>query len=83
MVSIRAPVRGATSSDDLGMFMPGFDPRPREGGDHRAVNDSRSTRCFDPRPREGGDPTPGVLTAGIGAVSIRAPVRGATPASPS
>ncbi len=39
---------------------------------------SATTRCFDPRPRAGSDALDGKVRKSAGAVSIRAPVRGAT-----
>ena len=32
-----------------------FNPRPREGGDHRLLPTLLRPHCFNPRPREGGD----------------------------
>ena len=57
MVSIHAPAREATGWT-RGLFRPrsGFDPRPREGGDHHTVPACPRRWCFDLRPREGGDP---------------------------
>ncbi len=68
-VSIRAPVREASRIS--------FRSAPRAGGDTAQGAAVLMTCRFDPRPRAGGDATPTYLVR-IHAVSIRAPVRGAT-----
>jgi hypothetical protein len=62
VVSIHAPVRGATWGSCSRCLLPAqkcFNPRPRAGGDCRAIaaNTPAATprRCFNPRPRAGGD----------------------------
>ncbi len=60
----------------------GFDPRPRAGGDCRFASPPSRRTCFDPRPRAGGDEIGRVANVASGAVSIHAPVRGATASSP-
>ena len=55
-VSIRAPARGATRTQDAGP--PGrscFNPRPRTGGDHNGDAAHAPGEGFNPRPRTGGD----------------------------
>ena len=56
-----------------------FNPRPRAGGDTtNRTTTPTSCWCFNPRPRAGGDPPPLRARRVLVAVSIRAPVRGAT-----
>jgi len=57
VVSIRAPAWGATRWRLLfSTVAPGFNPRPRVGGDRHAHAPERPRPCFNPRPRVGGDP---------------------------
>ena len=61
-----------------------FNPRPRAGGDlGSAWSPACRAGCFNPRPRAGGDELLLPPDPGIALVSIRAPVRGATPKQPS
>ncbi len=78
MVSIHAPVRGATGQE-LRRARSGrsFNPRPRAGGDTALAMTFRQRPSFNPRPRAGGDITDWE-DSGQWAVSIHAPVRGAT-----
>ncbi len=77
-VSIRAPVRGATAVAELASVTDGFQSAPPCGGRPRAAARMRARPVrFNPRPRAGGDAAGARLVA-AGAVSIRAPVRGAT-----
>ncbi len=79
MVSIRAPARGATVPVwRVNVKHPGFDPRPRTGGDLAPACEGGCGVCFDPRPRTGGDLNRDDGAAEQSAVSIRAPARGAT-----
>src|SRR6185437_8509634 len=72
------PRRGRPSRRRLRLrIQPGFDPRPREGGDFRIWLWSLSSRGFDPRPREGGDKNVQRISGPI-KVSIHAPAKGAT-----
>ena len=78
MVSIHAPVMGATFSPSLAGIMPQcFYPRPRDGGDASFMAWSSRERSFYPRPRDGGDDLP-LIVLHLGLVSIHAPVMGAT-----
>ena len=55
-VSIRAPVKGATTGRGRGCRISGgFNPRPREGGDLMHIASPAVMPGFNPRPREGGD----------------------------
>ena len=58
----------------------GFNPRPREGGDHGLGLKGKRRGCFNPRPREGGDIQLDVVPVQF-PVSIHAPAKGATPRS--
>ena len=56
MISIHAPVKGATIDVSTGGLVPGdFNPRSREGSDPPARSMSPSARHFNPRSREGSD----------------------------
>ncbi len=76
-VSIRAPVRGATSASTIQVILNPFRSAPPCGGRRPASPASGSIRCFDPRPRAGGDQRYRACQP-FSPVSIRAPVRGAT-----
>ena len=76
-VSIRAPARGATRAGATRRPRPGFNPRPRAGGDS-ASESITQLRGFNPRPRAGGDRRVTSPPAHSPHVSIRAPARGAT-----
>ena len=57
-VSIHAPARGgATQRARRPQQAARFYPRPREGGDDRALDGRKPHKRFYPRPREGGDIT--------------------------
>ena len=77
LVSIHAPVRGATRRPHRTSAHCGFNPRTREGCDMAGKKLRTDRQSFNPRTREGCD-----LLAPGGAVSvtvsIHAPVRGAT-----
>mgnify|MGYP005843502161 CR=1 FL=1 len=74
-VSIRAPVRGRRQFVTKESHLSGFNPRPREGATIAASAKRAYRAGFNPRPREGA--TGGDIWGGaVGAVSIRAPVRG-------
>ena len=83
-VSIRAPVRGATSRTDLSASVAFllFQSAPPCGGRPQRSPacgpSSQSVACFNPRPRAGGDSNRISDARRRAAVSIRAPVRGAT-----
>ena len=78
-ISIHAPVKGATegmvASDDLPLD---FNPRTREGCDCISPNRFLLFRYFNPRTREGCDPTKSPRLVPVVAISIHAPVKGAT-----
>ncbi len=78
LVSIHAPVRGATAHQRLrGTNGPGFNPRARAGRDEPSHSPLQRFCCFNPRARAGRDFNP-LEKAAIQFVSIHAPVRGAT-----
>jgi len=79
-VSIHAPVKGATCRRYWSSCnQKGFNPRAREGRDKALITASKAVIGFNPRAREGRD-SPGMIHAGVSyAVSIHAPVKGATP----
>ena len=57
VVSIHAPVWGATSAGKQGDGAISFNPRPRMGGDQAPLPLTLAGNfCFNPRPRMGGDP---------------------------
>ncbi len=62
----------------MGRSSTGFDPRPRAGSDEPADDGYPADLRFDPRPRAGSDIGAEHGIAVEPAVSIRAPVRGAT-----
>ncbi len=78
MVSIRAPVRGATQIGWKNRFhLSSFNPRPRAGGDVASIKTRIEAEKFQSAPPCGGRPQ--AMAAGaLRGVSIRAPVRGAT-----
>ena len=80
VVSIRAPVRGATIHRLSVVASVLFQSAPPCGG--RRGRWRRLRGCsgagFNPRPRAGGDPAAAIDVYQAPAVSIRAPVRGAT-----
>ena len=56
LVSIHAPVRGATPGRrQTGETACSFNPRPRAGGDIKRGGSVQWCNCFNPRPRAGGD----------------------------
>ena len=78
MVSIHAPVRGATHGAVVQIaVITCFNPRAREGRDRPGLPGGRRARRFNPRAREGRDEIAGGVDAAED-VSIHAPVRGAT-----
>ena len=80
LVSIHAPVRGATTGEmPFSPSSESFNPRPRERGDDLAALNAAHRRVrFNPRPRERGDPGVRAGWSGYKLVSIPAPVSGAT-----
>ena len=78
VISIRAPVKGATENDSVpNQVSNGFNPRPREGGDPTREVVGAISYGFNPRPREGGDRVRPQALRGC-RVSIHAPMKGAT-----
>ena len=79
LVSIRAPVMGATTiPKPLRNNFQVFNPRPRDGGDRGGVSFRDLGLRFNPRPRDGGGPSSRATGRRRIPVSIRAPVMGAT-----
>ena len=79
LISIHAPVKGATSPDSSCRRAWYFNPRSREGSDLKEYGVAlRKFRNFNPRSREGSDPGECDSTALILNISIHAPVKGAT-----
>ena len=77
-ISIHALVKRATYCNAVCRHnIRDFNPRPREEGDYRRIQDSERLGDFNPRPREEGDP---YLTGekGFGNISIHALVKRAT-----
>ena len=60
------------------LINPYFNPRTREGCDFPALSVAGTHRHFNPRTREGCDLQPYGEDTGDGAISIHAPVKGAT-----
>ncbi len=78
IVSIHAPVQGATTARPVAPYLGGFYPRPRAGGDgEQTLCLTQQLKRFYPRPRAGGDQR-GLGQIGRLFVSIHAPVQGAT-----
>jgi len=79
LVSIRAPVRGATKNIRL-FAIAGkcFNPRTRAGCDDWTTRLLHESEGFNPRTRAGCDPAALRSATFLCMVSIRAPVRGAT-----
>ena len=58
-ISIHAPARGATSSSSYcKQSSSNFNPRSREGSDHKFISSASKMRYFNPRSREGSDIQP-------------------------
>ena len=77
-VSIHAPARGATRGRNFWTSdRPGFDPRPRAGGDAPMVVTGRVV-MFRSTPPRGGRPDRSMVLRAYLSVSIHAPARGAT-----
>ena len=78
-ISIHAPVKGATktvlATSSCSTY---FNPRTREGCDARHHRRSPLWQYFNPRTREGCDIYEKSQLAGADAISIHAPVKGAT-----
>ena len=56
MISIHAPARGATGdAKDIWLAVRNFNPRSREGSDHKFISSASKMRYFNPRSREGSD----------------------------
>ena len=55
-ISIHAPARGATGdAKDIWLAVRNFNPRSREGSDHKFISSASKMRYFNPRSREGSD----------------------------
>jgi len=79
-VSIHAPAWGATAVEAFeAADVPGFNPRPRVGGDLSGVLVTPQTALFQSTPPRGGRRAAVLVASGIGWVSIHAPAWGATP----
>ena len=73
MVSIHAPVKGATTHQArVGGGQAGFNPRAREGRDKHLQPISLCHKCFNPRAREGRDPCWKATAPGYGGFNPRA-----------
>ncbi len=82
VISIHAPTRGATMTNlPLTTNTWNFNPRAHEGRDWVRESTPTGTGNFNPRAHEGRDDTDRFLRAAI-SISIHAPTRGATAASP-
>ena len=82
MISIHAPVKGATTGlQAIIKTSYHFNPRSREGSDICAAGGKCECRNFNPRSREGSDPL-FLWSATNQQISIHAPVKGATYAFP-
>ena len=58
-ISIHAPARGATGdAKDIWLAVRNFNPRSREGSDHKFISSASKMRYFNPRSREGSDIQP-------------------------
>ena len=58
-ISIHAPARGATGdAKDIWLAVRNFNPRSREGSDHKCISSASKMRYFNPRSREGSDIQP-------------------------
>ena len=78
LISIHAPVKGATPTRALLLLCPGyFNPRSREGSDPPAPVHPGRAGHFNPRSREGSDGLAEDAPDGV-PISIHAPVKGAT-----
>ena len=84
-ISIHAPVKGATRNGaGIGGRLDYFNPRTREGCDADNRNDKYGgRRYFNPRTREGCDALSPYILVAEKAISIHAPVKGATGVLPS
>ncbi len=79
VVSIHAPVRGATRSRTRSARRRcGFNPRPRTGGDMRRLVHGDLDHAFQSTPPYGGRQVVSIMPEDRTGVSIHAPVRGAT-----
>ena len=79
MISIHAPVKGATSKKArIQMVMGYFNPRTREGCDSVSGYSPSWPQDFNPRTREGCDSVVDPYEAHVKLISIHAPVKGAT-----
>ena len=78
MISIHAPVKGATLLF-LFKILSGeyFNPRSREGSDYYTARRATCVQDFNPRSREGSDDVRRVMLW-VQGISIHAPVKGAT-----
>jgi len=79
-VSIHAPAKGATRRHRIDQReQPRFNPRPREGGDERALATGQSYNMFQSTPPRRGRRPALQPVRSTGDVSIHAPAKGATP----
>ena len=78
IISIHAPAKGATKLKLTNLAFPlHFNPRSREGSDHRIINIVLMQMNFNPRSREGSDVSDEDNYV-IDTISIHAPAKGAT-----
>ena len=79
LISIHAPVKGATGKTPRSRHgQHYFNPRSREGSDLLTKPLGYMSNNFNPRSREGSDVPLGAQPAASDAISIHAPVKGAT-----
>ena len=79
IISIHAPVKGATSSTNGDRrLVHNFNPRTREGCDVKATESNAEINDFNPRTREGCDHQARLHPFNDVVISIHAPVKGAT-----
>ena len=79
MISIHAPVKGATKPLAVSTaIVCDFNPRTREGCDYTGRTEQLRCQHFNPRTREGCDCCPVVRCMPFVQISIHAPVKGAT-----
>ena len=79
VISIHAPVKGATPVRRRFLYSgPHFNPRTREGCDRPSDLQNVQLQHFNPRTREGCDAVAAAVLDVVAAISIHAPVKGAT-----
>ena len=78
IISIHAPTKGATQSEESEISSKKyFNPRSHEGSDSAAPERNHRRSYFNPRSHEGSDRVLGVVTTSL-TISIHAPTKGAT-----